>query len=319
MAATLPASHYENDKMSRSEPTGRPPERRQSAPWADTVFSALAHGAAILTLLLLAGGVARDGREAAKLAIKAGIDMSMNDSLYGKELPGLLKAGEILAAPRDEMVELAQLADAERRLHVADLQIIADMAVGIFVVVALGQIAQPPAEALVAGVVLARRAIAIATPVAETLADLGEQRAVHQHRATFAHRDVVCGVKAQCADVAEGAIALGREGPGGLLRVLVIDELGAALEGDQAGFANAQLLAVLALAVALQQEMQLGRGEAPDLLGERLELGQHHAVLARCRSAHPHSASTSSSETHTLSKKIWAISCTAGFGRPLGS
>ncbi|MGE5864821.1 MAG: phosphate ABC transporter permease PstC [Rhizobacter sp.] len=41
--------------MSRSEPTGRPPERRQSAPWADTVFSALAHGAAILTLLLLAG------------------------------------------------------------------------------------------------------------------------------------------------------------------------------------------------------------------------------------------------------------------------
>ncbi|ARN21322.1 phosphate ABC transporter permease PstC [Piscinibacter gummiphilus] len=41
--------------MSRSEPTGRPPETRKSAPWADTVFSALAHGAAILTLLLLAG------------------------------------------------------------------------------------------------------------------------------------------------------------------------------------------------------------------------------------------------------------------------
>jgi phosphate transport system permease protein len=41
--------------MSRSEPTGRPPEIRKSAPWADTVFSALAHGAAILTLLLLAG------------------------------------------------------------------------------------------------------------------------------------------------------------------------------------------------------------------------------------------------------------------------
>lgn len=44
---------------------------------------------------LIKHGVATDGREAAKLAIKAGIDMSMNDTLYGKELPGLLKAGEI--------------------------------------------------------------------------------------------------------------------------------------------------------------------------------------------------------------------------------
>ncbi|QXI19499.1 beta-glucosidase BglX [Pseudomonas hamedanensis] len=44
---------------------------------------------------LVKHGVARDGREAAKLAIKAGIDMSMNDTLYGKELPGLLKSGDI--------------------------------------------------------------------------------------------------------------------------------------------------------------------------------------------------------------------------------
>lgn len=50
------------------------------------------HGAIIE---LIRHGVAKDGREAAKLAIKAGIDMSMNDSLYGKELPGLLKSGEI--------------------------------------------------------------------------------------------------------------------------------------------------------------------------------------------------------------------------------
>lgn len=55
MAATLPASHYDPDKMQRSDPLGRPPAPRRSAPWADTVFSVLAHGAAILTLLLLAG------------------------------------------------------------------------------------------------------------------------------------------------------------------------------------------------------------------------------------------------------------------------
>jgi phosphate transport system permease protein len=55
VAATLPASHYDNDKMSRSEPTGRPPVARRPAPWADTAFSALAHGAALLVLALLAG------------------------------------------------------------------------------------------------------------------------------------------------------------------------------------------------------------------------------------------------------------------------
>ncbi|MBK5352088.1 beta-glucosidase BglX [Pseudomonas sp. TH41] len=53
---------------------------------------------------LIKHGVAADGREAAKLAIKAGIDMSMNDSLYGKELPGLLKAGEIEQSDIDNAV-----------------------------------------------------------------------------------------------------------------------------------------------------------------------------------------------------------------------
>jgi phosphate transport system permease protein len=56
MAATLPASPFpEQDKMERATPRGEPPPRRQVAPWADMVFAALAHGAAWLTLALLAG------------------------------------------------------------------------------------------------------------------------------------------------------------------------------------------------------------------------------------------------------------------------
>ena len=55
MAATLPASPYNDKSMERTAPLGRPPTRRRSAPWADTVFSILAHGAALLTLALLAG------------------------------------------------------------------------------------------------------------------------------------------------------------------------------------------------------------------------------------------------------------------------
>ena len=41
--------------MSRTSPVGDPPPRRRVLPWADSAFSLLAHGAAWLTLLLLAG------------------------------------------------------------------------------------------------------------------------------------------------------------------------------------------------------------------------------------------------------------------------
>ncbi|KAF0863348.1 beta-glucosidase BglX [Pseudomonas sp. LD120] len=104
------------------------------------------HGAIVE---LIRHGVAKDGREAAKLAIKAGIDMSMNDSLYGKELPGLLKSGEIeqkhidnavrevLAAKydmglfKDPYVRIGKAEDdpadtnAESRLHRSDARDIA--------------------------------------------------------------------------------------------------------------------------------------------------------------------------------------------------
>jgi len=52
LAATLPAQ----TRLSKAtEPTGGPPERRHNAPWADALFSVLAHAAAWLTLAILAG------------------------------------------------------------------------------------------------------------------------------------------------------------------------------------------------------------------------------------------------------------------------
>ena len=55
MAATLRASHYNDNQMERSGPVSRPPAHRRVAPWADSIFSFFAHAAAILTLALLAG------------------------------------------------------------------------------------------------------------------------------------------------------------------------------------------------------------------------------------------------------------------------
>jgi phosphate transport system permease protein len=56
VAATLPATPYEKRQVvERSTPQGRPPQRRRMAPWADTVFAFMTHGAAWLTLALLVG------------------------------------------------------------------------------------------------------------------------------------------------------------------------------------------------------------------------------------------------------------------------
>jgi len=49
-------------------------------------------------------GVAQDEREAAKLAIQTGIDMSMADSVYLKELPGLVQSGEVRMQEIDNAV-----------------------------------------------------------------------------------------------------------------------------------------------------------------------------------------------------------------------
>jgi phosphate transport system permease protein len=55
LAATLSAISYSDaEEMHRATPRGRLPAARRAAPWADTLFSILAHGAAWLTLALLA-------------------------------------------------------------------------------------------------------------------------------------------------------------------------------------------------------------------------------------------------------------------------
>ncbi len=56
MSATLPASSYGGpEERIRVDMNNRPPAARRSSPWADGLFSALAHGAAWVTLALMAG------------------------------------------------------------------------------------------------------------------------------------------------------------------------------------------------------------------------------------------------------------------------
>jgi phosphate transport system permease protein len=56
MSATLPVPPYAGPRERiRADMNGRPPAPRRTLPWADLLFSVLAHGAALLTLALLAG------------------------------------------------------------------------------------------------------------------------------------------------------------------------------------------------------------------------------------------------------------------------
>ena len=56
MSATLPAAPFlRGEGKIRADMKNRPPVARRVSPWADVIFSALAHGAAWLTLALLAG------------------------------------------------------------------------------------------------------------------------------------------------------------------------------------------------------------------------------------------------------------------------
>lgn len=129
------------------------------------------------------------------------------------EFKNLFEAGEtcakgfpILFTRLDEGIEFLELLATNRGLRVERLQVVAEVTVNVFVVVALGELAELPAEALVAGVVLARGAPAVAAPVAETLGVGLERRATDDvDGAALAHREVVGGVKRLRGDVAPSA------------------------------------------------------------------------------------------------------------------
>ena len=53
---------------------------------------------------MIAAGYAKDGRDAAKLAFLAGVDMSMESGLYRQFLPELVRSGEVPQAKLDESV-----------------------------------------------------------------------------------------------------------------------------------------------------------------------------------------------------------------------
>src|ERR1700681_4231962 len=79
------------------------------------------------------------------------------------------------------------------------------MGVRVFVVVAGRHIAELPLEALAAGIVLSRRAVAVTTPVANRFDRTPKQVIVSEYGAALAHGDVVCRIEAQGTHVTKSA------------------------------------------------------------------------------------------------------------------
>ena len=112
----------------------------------------------------------------------------------------------VVHARLDERGQFLQLLPTNRGLRVKWLQVVAEVRINVFVIVAFRQFAKLPAETLVAGVVLAAGAPAVAAPVAETLDKHFQFHVAHDvHRAAFAHREVMRRIKTLRGQIAERA------------------------------------------------------------------------------------------------------------------
>ena len=96
----------------------------------------------------------------------------------------------------DEDRKFLELCAADRRLHIGHLQVVAEVGINILMVVPRGEFAELPVEALVARIVPARRAPAVAAPVAEGLDQALKLRIAGIDRAAFAHRHVMGRIEA---------------------------------------------------------------------------------------------------------------------------
>ena len=114
-----------------------------------------------------------------------------------------LQACKILPTLFDEGGQLLELCAADRRLHIRDLEVVAEVRVDVLVIVALRQFAVLSVETVAAEAILARRADAVAPPVAQRTQDAEEQSVLRIDGAALAHCHVVRWVEARRADVAD--------------------------------------------------------------------------------------------------------------------
>jgi hypothetical protein len=110
----------------------------------------------------------------------------------------------ILPPPCDKFRQLFQLRHADRRLHICSFQVIAQMRVNIFVVIAHRKRPKPAGKTVSAGTVLSAAADAVPAPVPQRADDPVQQRIAGINRAPLSGGDVMGGIKAGSTKVSDG-------------------------------------------------------------------------------------------------------------------
>ena len=105
------------------------------------------------------------------------------------------------------MFQFLNLRSSESGLHVGGLQVVADVRIGVLVIVSAWEGAQLPGKSFAAGIVFSRVAPAIASPVTKRFDQHLQIGLVGEHCPALTHRDVVGGIETARGDIAEGAYA----------------------------------------------------------------------------------------------------------------
>src|SRR5208283_4682879 len=114
-------------------------------------------------------GANRD-RKTEPARLGAGGGFGQNEELFQIRQP-FTQRSEVAPAGLHESVQLLQLRQPDRRLHVGELQVVTDVRVGEFMVVPARKAAELPAEPLTARIVAAWFAPTVAAPIAEGRGD----------------------------------------------------------------------------------------------------------------------------------------------------
>lgn len=236
---------------------------------------------------LAAGGVPLEGRAERKRIRASATFGGRNppDGVRGQgELKHVIKVGEadaegfpVLLTRFDEGGELFELLTADGGLRVERLQVITEVAVDVFVIVAFGEFAELPAEAFVAGVVLAGGAPAVAAPIPEALG-VGLERGTADDvdRPTLTHGEVVRGIEGLGGNVAPGAGIAGDVDTirGNAGRVLRDAERLGARDGHGVGAAESIAVVLDEPKVVLAAKLQHGT----EIEGIAEGVGDHHGL-----------------------------------------
>lgn len=140
--------------------------------------------------------------EPGRIAVRGGLGNIQEGAQAGQ---ARLQQREVALAGGDELRRALELRQTAGGLHVGDLEVVAEVGVDVFVIVALRQGAELLAESLATGIVTAGGTVAVAAPVAEGFGNGPQLAIVGEHRTALAHSDVVRGVEAEGGDVAQGA------------------------------------------------------------------------------------------------------------------